>query len=63
MKYTVTQSRGIPDDWRVTSTEEREKGRVELAIFSGPRAQDRAHEYAAWKNQDAEERTQTEYEG
>ncbi len=51
MKYIAIQSNNVPDnsEWRVEAIEEPE-GQVYLAIFCGPEAQERAIEYAAWKN-------------
>lgn len=39
------------DEWRVEALNE--EGECFIAIFSGPQAQARAEEYAAWKNAEA----------
>lgn len=55
MKYEVRQSKGLQDDWRVEAITDPPEGDGEIfvAIFSGPRAEQRAREYAAWKSEHA----------
>jgi hypothetical protein len=48
MNYEVVESKHYQDEWRVEAIDS--EGRVFVAIFSGPAARERAHEYAAWKN-------------
>lgn len=39
----------IPNAWRVEKLDSDEDGGVDVTIFSGPNARERATEYAAWK--------------
>lgn len=39
-----------PYDWRVEAINFAGEGECYVAIFSGPLAEERAREYAAWKN-------------
>ena len=48
MQYEVMQSRGVVDELRVEAINQ--GGEVYVTLFSGPNAQNRAKEYAAWKN-------------
>lgn len=50
MHYEVAKDRTMMDTWRVEAMNERGDGEVYVAIFSGPDAEARAHEYADWKN-------------
>ena len=51
MRFDMRKSRGSYDEWRVeTIPEQDEKGEGEVAVFSGPDAQNRANAYQAWKN-------------
>jgi hypothetical protein len=36
-------------DWRVEGRDHENEGQVYVAIFSGPKARERAQEYADWK--------------
>jgi hypothetical protein len=36
-------------DWRVEGRDHENQGQVYVAIFSGPKARERAEEYADWK--------------
>ena len=36
-------------DWRVEGRDHENEGQVYIAIFSGPKARERAQEYADWK--------------
>lgn len=49
MKWEVVQSRWCPADWIVEAIDYQNEGQVYVATFSGPLAQERAEEYAAWK--------------
>ena len=51
MKFEAFADKYHAYDWRVEATNEQSDGEVYAAIFSGPDAQQRAEEYAAWKNQ------------
>jgi len=48
MHYEVAESRKYPGHWHVEAVDD--DGRVFVVVFSGPNAQERAHEYASWKN-------------
>jgi hypothetical protein len=50
MEYEVIQSRDVPGEWRVEAIDFKSDGQVYVTIFSGPEAQERAEEYAAWKS-------------
>jgi len=50
MQYTLVKDRTTMDTWRVEAINEHRDGEVYVAIFSGPDAEQRAHEYADWKN-------------
>ena len=49
LKYHAFQSTNHIGEWRVEAFEYPE-GLCYVAIFTGPNAEDRAEEYAAWKN-------------
>jgi hypothetical protein len=49
MTYEVVESAGGPGEWRVEAIDHEGEGVVYVAIFSGPRAKERAREYAIWK--------------
>jgi len=48
MHYEVVESRDYRGHWHAEATDS--DGRVFVAVFSGPNAAERAHEYAIWKN-------------
>ncbi len=53
--YEVQKSKDCEFDWIAFSVNEggrpeRDQGEIELAVFSGPEAEERAREYADWKN-------------
>jgi hypothetical protein len=50
MTYEIVESRDTPDEWRVEAIDHEGDGEVYVAIFSGPDAEARAREYAAFKN-------------
>jgi hypothetical protein len=50
MLHEVVKDRTMVDTWRVEAINEQGDGEVFVTIFSGPDAEDRAHEYAEWKN-------------
>ena len=45
----ITKDAAIPNAWRVEKLDSDEDGGVDVTIFSGPNAHERAVEYAAWK--------------
>ena len=45
----VVKDGAIPDAWRVEKLDSDEDGGVDITIFSGPNAHQRAAEYAVWK--------------
>ena len=49
MDWQVIQDRQYPDHWRVEAINHDGDGEAYVATFSGPEAQRRAEEYAAWK--------------
>ncbi len=51
MTYNVVQSKGLFDEWRVEAIDYEREGEVYLTIFSGPLAEERAKEYATWKQE------------
>ncbi|MBI1885428.1 MAG: hypothetical protein HYS09_03815 [Chloroflexi bacterium] len=50
IQYQVAQSQGAMDEWRVERIDYESEGEVSVAIFSGPKAKERANEYAPFKN-------------
>ena len=48
LKYEVTESPEFSGHWHVEAIDD--EGRVFVAVFSGPEAEERAREYADWKN-------------
>jgi hypothetical protein len=53
MKWTATKDKNASDSWRVEALDFRNEGVVYVAIFSGPKARERAEEYAGWKSRPA----------
>lgn len=53
MKYEVAESTSTPGEWRVEFIDHDSEGEVEVALFLGQKAEQRAREYAAWKNREA----------
>ena len=51
MQYVVVPDVNLIDTWRSEAIEYPE-GLCYVVIFSGPNAETRAREYAAWKNAD-----------
>ena len=47
--YELCESNFTPGVWHVERVID-EEGRVEVAVFSGPNAEQRAREYLDWKN-------------
>jgi hypothetical protein len=56
MNYEAAADRKSPNDWRVEAIDFENEGNVYVTIFSGPNAQERAEEYANWKNEVQERR-------
>lgn len=52
MKYQVQESEEIRGDFLVSAIDS--DGEICSALFSGPKAKERAEEYAAWKNDERE---------
>ena len=50
MTYEVVQSRLFPDTWVAEAIGP--EGEAYIACFTGPEAEERAREYAAFKNED-----------
>ncbi len=48
MHYEVVESKQYSGHWHVEAIDG--DGRVFVVVFSGPSAEERAHEYASWKN-------------
>lgn len=48
MEYETIEDRNAPGTWRVEAVGD--DGEVYVAIFSGPRAKERAEEYIEWKS-------------
>lgn len=53
----VIPDRLSPSSWRVEKLNSDEDGGVDVAVFAGPNARERATEYAAWKYGDYEARS------
>jgi hypothetical protein len=45
----IVKDATIPNAWRVEKLDSDQDGGVDVTIFSGPSARERATEYAAWK--------------
>lgn len=50
LTYQAFEDRKSPGDWRAEAIDHDSEGECYVVIFSGPDAQARAQEYAAWKN-------------
>lgn len=53
MDYEVVVSQDVPDSWVVEAINYEGDGEIYSALFSGPDAEIRAREYAAWKSHQA----------
>jgi hypothetical protein len=51
MDYEIAEDRKYKGTWRVEAINYASDGEVRVAVFSGPDAEERAREYAQWKNQ------------
>lgn len=47
MRAEVVRRDAVPEEWAVEAIDD--DGGIEMAVFSGPEAEVRALEYAAWK--------------
>lgn len=50
LHYECVKSRFCPDEWVVEAIDHASEGEIYAATFSGPGAEERAEEYARWKN-------------
>jgi hypothetical protein len=50
LEFEVIPDRHVAGDWRVEWLLDPDEGTMAVVIFSGPGAEDRAREYAAWKS-------------
>lgn len=50
LQYDAKADRHVSDEWIVEAIDEEGEGRVYMARFTGPKARERAEEYAEWKN-------------
>lgn len=50
LTYECVKSRVCQDEWVVEAIDYGSEGQIYAATFSGPGAEERAREYAAWKN-------------
>ncbi len=50
MEWEILNDKGDLDAWRVEAIDFENEGECNVAIFAGPGAEERAEEYAAWKN-------------
>jgi hypothetical protein len=50
MRFEARQSSTDPTEWFVEAVNYNGDGEIYHALFSGPLAEERAHEYAEWKN-------------
>ena len=48
--YEIAPTLDVPDEWRVEAIDYDNEGQVYVTIFSGPKAEERAVEYASFKN-------------
>ena len=51
MRYELFEDRQCAGDWRVERLDPLGEGGVDVAIFSGPRAETLAREYFVWRAQ------------
>ena len=50
MEYEVVKTKGAMATWQVEAIDYDNEGIIYFALFSGPAAEKRAREYAAFKN-------------
>lgn len=51
MRYELFEDRAYSGDWRVERLDPSGDGTMDVAIFSGPRAETLAREYFVWRTQ------------
>lgn len=51
LKWEVVESRQCPGVWHVEAIDDAGEGEIRMAVFSGPDAEGRARQYAAWTKQ------------
>jgi len=49
--YVVVEDENCPNEWRAEAIDDAGEGECYVVIFAGPRAEERAREYAQWKNE------------
>ncbi len=54
MEHEVFQDKVNHYDWRVEATDHDSEGQCYVTIFSGHKPEERAREYAGWKNEQAQ---------
>ena len=50
LKYEVAEDKLYPGDWRAEATDHESEGECYIVIFAGLKAEERAREYAEFKN-------------
>ena len=50
LRYEVVEDALYPGTWRAEAIDREGDGECHVVIFSGPEAEERAQEYARWKN-------------
>ena len=53
LTYEVVKDENYPTEWRTEAIDDAGEGECYVVIFTGPRAEERAREYARWKNEPA----------
>ena len=51
LEHEVISARDAAGEWLVEAIDHEQEGEVYMTRFSGPRARERAEEYAHWKNE------------
>jgi len=49
--YVVVEDENCPNEWRAEAIDDAGEGECYVVIFAGARAEERAREYAQWKNE------------
>lgn len=50
MFWETVEHKNYPGEWVTEAIDYASEGEIYCALFSGPRAEERAKQYAAWKN-------------
>jgi hypothetical protein len=50
LTYKLIKDENNPTDWRAEAIDDAGEGECYVVTFTGPRAEERAREYAQWKN-------------